>query len=151
MTQPFEYARMRKRTAGATLTEPEVRIIKAKLQEGISPRALAGIYQVGIETVRRIDRGETWAWVKLEEGIRTSDLIEEQMAANPPSEELKAKAAASQAAFLAKMQGKIPQVTGEDAEREQRVAERFQQEANRYLKPGKDLDEFIKAAEPSKE
>lgn len=56
--------------AGAILTEADVRVIKLRLKqyheghpEGDSPRTLAQVHGVAIDTIRRIDREEAWAWV----------------------------------------------------------------------------------------
>lgn len=154
MAQSFQPARHRKRTAGAILSEREVAVIKRKLLDGMTPRELSHIYLVATETIRRIAREETWGWVTpAAEGM---DALPEGEELPPISEELKAKAAASQAAFLAKMQGAGKPIpfgapTKEDEERDTRVAARFQQEADTLLKPGKDLQEFIdKPATPMK-
>jgi hypothetical protein len=56
-------ARDRQRTGNAVLTEGAVARIKGELLQGRSPRSLAEASGVGIETIRRISRGETWAWV----------------------------------------------------------------------------------------
>lgn len=56
-------AHRRKRLASATLTENEVRGIKLRLSRNESPREIAADHQVGVETIRRIARGETWYWV----------------------------------------------------------------------------------------
>lgn len=69
-------AQQRQRTGSATLTAEEVRVIKRLLREAregygdgryLGPRAIAQMYQVGTETIRRIDRGDTWGWLEAEE------------------------------------------------------------------------------------
>ena len=65
---------MRKPT-NPSLTISEVAAIKRRLLEGASSRQLASVYEVGLQTIRRIARGETWADVEPEVGSRT---IEEQ-------------------------------------------------------------------------
>lgn len=65
--------RSRQRLAGAALTEREVAGIKTRLQQGHLPRAIADDYGVATESIRRIGRGETWAWVEASE-FQTSPL-----------------------------------------------------------------------------
>lgn len=65
--------RSRQRLAGAALTEREVAGIKTRLQQGHLPRAIADDYGVATESIRRIGRGETWAWVEASE-FQTSSL-----------------------------------------------------------------------------
>ena len=49
--------------ASAKFTEMEVREIKIRLQGGASPREIAKLFGVASETIRKIHRGDTWAWV----------------------------------------------------------------------------------------
>lgn len=80
--------------ANAQLTEREVRLIRAALARGAKPKALAELYGTGVETIRRIGRRETWAWVtdefRPEEAEATAEL-----ALPPKTEETEAAAAAS--------------------------------------------------------
>jgi hypothetical protein len=55
---------MSHRTGHATLNEQTVALIKARLKQGVSARQLAQVNEVGLETIRRIGRGDTWAWVE---------------------------------------------------------------------------------------
>ena len=55
------------RTTNASLNEEAVRRIRLMHRQGESTRVLAKEYGVGVETVRRVLRWETWAWVS-EEG-----------------------------------------------------------------------------------
>ncbi|MGH9429632.1 MAG: hypothetical protein ACRD2L_25380 [Terriglobia bacterium] len=67
------------RRANAKLTEEQVRVIKQDLKDyhegrsGDSPRMIALALGLSTETVRRIDRGETWQGVgereEFEEGV----------------------------------------------------------------------------------
>lgn len=57
------HSRNRQRTGAAVLTEDQVAHIKHRLFTGTPPRSIADEYGVGIETVRRISRGDTWGWV----------------------------------------------------------------------------------------
>ncbi len=57
-------SRRRQLTGGAVLSEFEVARIKALLIQGTSRRNLAEHYQVGYETIARIDRGTAWGWVE---------------------------------------------------------------------------------------
>lgn len=50
----------------AALTEAEVRLIKQALMEGNAAPGIARIYGVSAETIRRINRGETWGWLDAE-------------------------------------------------------------------------------------
>lgn len=152
MVQEFKQARNAKRTAAAILTEAEVRVIKTKLAEGMDRRDLANIYQVAKETIARIDRGDTWGWVKAQGAITQSELDEQIMLATPLTEEEKAKVAASQAKLFAMLKDHKPVAEStEDEERDKRIAARYAAEAEKYLKPGKALDEFIKPLDKPEE
>lgn len=48
------------RNGNSTLTESDVRAIRASRE---SPRRLAEFYGLGVETIRRILRRESWAWL----------------------------------------------------------------------------------------
>lgn len=50
----------------AALSEAEVRLIKQALMEGNAAPGIARIYGVSAETIRRINRGETWGWLDAE-------------------------------------------------------------------------------------
>ena len=56
----------RQRKSNTGLIEAEVRHIRKLLVEGMSPREIAQAYNVGLETIRRIDRRDTWAWLDQE-------------------------------------------------------------------------------------
>lgn len=58
-----QHERMRQRMGNAQLTEDEVRAIR-RLAHVHSAREIAKLYGLGAETIRRLLRGETWAWVK---------------------------------------------------------------------------------------
>lgn len=51
------------RAPHATLTEPQVREIKASLAEGAQMKPLAARYGVSRTAIRKIARGETWKWL----------------------------------------------------------------------------------------
>jgi hypothetical protein len=61
-----------RKLANAKLTEAQVRVIKQDLKDyhegrsGDSPSVIAHALGLSTETIRRIDRGETWGWVSLE-------------------------------------------------------------------------------------
>ena len=55
------------RNGNASLTEAQVRVIKAMLRDTtVSYREIARIYMVSSETIRRINAGDTWAWIELD-------------------------------------------------------------------------------------
>jgi transposase len=85
------------RTANAVLNEAEVRVIRRNLAAGSSARLIAELYGLSIETIRRIGRRDTWAWVK--------DEAELDAPLPPASEEEKAKIAES----LARVQRRLAQ------------------------------------------
>lgn len=64
MSNMTQTGRYKQRTGNALLTANEVRVIKRKLLDGVSPRQLAETYNVGLETVRRISRGDSWNWLE---------------------------------------------------------------------------------------
>lgn len=51
--------------SNAKLNEAKVLSIKAQLRAGVPCEMLATQFKVSKMTIRRIDRGETWAHVKL--------------------------------------------------------------------------------------
>ena len=57
------------REANARLTRGDVIKIRQLTREGHSPREISQMYNVGLETIRRVLRGDTWAW--LIEGTET--------------------------------------------------------------------------------
>ena len=91
-----DYKRMRQRTAGAVLTEQEVARIKLNIKQGGIPlREIAQAYGVALDTIRRIARGDSWAWV----------LAEDEQAIMPgATAESKQAAAESQARLMARLQ-----------------------------------------------
>ena len=96
-----DYKRMRQRTAGAILTEHEVARIKLNIKQGLPLREMAQAYGVALDTIRRIARGDSWAWV----------LAEDENELVPAETPESAQAAAdSQARFMAKMaaEGLVP-------------------------------------------
>ena len=69
-----QFKRNRQRTGGAVLSEAIVAGIKQRLFSGISSvREEAQIYGVAMETIRKIWRGETWAWVEAGAAIEPPD------------------------------------------------------------------------------
>lgn len=64
------------REANARLTRGDVVKVRELSREGHSARAIAQAYGVGIETIRRVLRGDTWAW--LIEGTGTPAALEQQ-------------------------------------------------------------------------
>lgn len=51
------------------LTREQVLLIKQGLAKGQPRRLLAELFGVGIETISRIDRGDTWGWLKTDEDL----------------------------------------------------------------------------------
>lgn len=77
--------RQRALSTSSILKEDDVRKIKARLAVGDSPREIAKDYLVGAETIRRINRGETWAWLTPEQPTQDAEgerKIEEAAAAS---------------------------------------------------------------------
>lgn len=58
--------RDRQKKGAAALTEDEVRVIKRELEDGEDVKELSLRYMVGVETIRRIRRGDSWWWVRAE-------------------------------------------------------------------------------------
>ena len=57
--------RKRMRMGNSTLTEQDVRDIRRRLARGESnPRMEARFHGVGLETIKRIERRDTWDWLK---------------------------------------------------------------------------------------
>lgn len=74
------------REANARLTRGDVVKVRELSREGHSARAIAQAYGVGIETIRRVLRGDTWAW--LIEGTGTSEALEREKRAAETSKTL---------------------------------------------------------------
>lgn len=125
----FQQIRAAKRLGAATLTEAEVRVIKTKLAEGATPRELAEVYQVGLETIRRIKRGDSWAWVE-------GEAQEERLI--PLTPELAAKAQASQEKLLRRLGMQAPERVVET----EAGIERLAREVQRAGEPDKLLEEL---------
>lgn len=85
------------RVSGASLTEARVRAIRKQLAEGISPRFLADMYDTSVETIRRVGRRESWAWVK--DDIEMPLDAMEQLLSTPASPEMERAAAESERKF----------------------------------------------------
>lgn len=80
-----------KRTNGnATLKPEEVRHIRKLARDGMTTAAIARVYMVGTETIRRVVRRDTWAW--LADEVETTPL--------PDSPEVTQQIAASKERFL---------------------------------------------------
>lgn len=62
MKRTFE-AKRRQQTGNASFSEEVVRKIRKLHEGGHSPREIAEVYLVGIETIRKLLRGETYGWV----------------------------------------------------------------------------------------
>lgn len=63
------------RVTNASLTQREVSQVKYRLKLGVTRRQLSKDYEVSLETISRIARGDTWWWVEADPG---SYSIEEQ-------------------------------------------------------------------------
>lgn len=59
---------MNRRVTNTNFTEADVARIKRNLSLGFSTRELAQANGCAIETIRKIARGDTWAWVEAERG-----------------------------------------------------------------------------------
>lgn len=73
------------RNGNSTLTESDVRAIRASRE---SPRHLAAFYGLGVETIRRILRRESWAWLPEEPADQGSAAAETQLASTQSAERL---------------------------------------------------------------
>lgn len=103
----------RARVTNGVLTESEVAQIKWNLQQGLStPREIAQAYGVGTETIRRIDRGDTWAHVQ-------ALPPDQAQSAAPASEISEEEIEASKQRLLEKLQGDIGKVKRIDGELEE--------------------------------
>lgn len=152
----YKEALRRKRTAAATLTEQEVARIKKLFAEGYSPRGIAEAYQVGVETVRRIRRGDSWGWVKPEGSreataeaaaeLRLAPAIEARIAeeARATGERMRALGLVvdsnQKAGTLAETLAREAQPT----EAEQAALAKLQQLEQARTKPDREIEEFIK-------
>lgn len=114
-------------------TEEEVRVIKRELKRGISPRELAGIYLCGLETIRKIGRGDTFAWVEEEDGREELAAA----AARIPNKELDEKAQESLKRLLAMG---APIMKGEEPS----ALDKMNQEIREIRDREEELDKFIK-------
>jgi hypothetical protein len=56
------------KATNTSLSEDQVARIKHRLYRGTPARNLAEEYGVGVETIRRIGRGDTWGWVPPSDG-----------------------------------------------------------------------------------
>jgi transposase-like protein len=83
----------------STLDEGKVRMIRQAAKQGVTAGQMARLYGVSAETIRRVIRYETWAWLSDEgpvgdlQKIGVDVLREEQMLAfskEPTAEELEA-------------------------------------------------------------
>jgi hypothetical protein len=125
---PFQQARAIKRTAGAILTEAEVRVIKRELARSVPARTLSQIYMVGLETIRRIARGDTWAWV----GEEPETDINASLPDLPPEHEARMKAAQQELLRLHRLE-QVPQRAG---------LERLEREIEKAKEPERLLEEL---------
>lgn len=112
---------MRERNGNATLTKEEVRHIRGMLDRKEATAAeLAKSYRMSAESIRRIGRRETWAWVT--ETPQLSD------------EDLRVEAQASQERLLSLLQDK----GGERQLTPDEVVEKYQQRAREPIHPGEE-------------
>lgn len=123
-----------------TLQEHEVARIKKLLQAGDhSRRDIAHAYEVGLETIARIARGDTWAWV-LPEGQEEQQA---EIAAALPAQGLQSEADRILARLAAK--GLLQAET--EAAAQNWGLERLQAEASKLAEPARSLEEFMKKPE----
>ena len=91
----------RMRRGNARLEDHEVIRILERLKHGHSPRAIARDYGVGMETIRKIGRGDTYAWVTPPAPEITSQERQEIESAIDPEMQIRAQAS------LAKLQAQL--------------------------------------------
>ena len=98
-------------TGSAKLTAEDVRVLRARYRAGqVTVRGIAAVHRMSAEAVRRMLRGETWAWV---EDMPPPALTEEQHAAMRASEQrLLRELSASTAATAAKGAEIVEQLGG---------------------------------------
>ena len=98
-------------TGSAKLTAEDVRVLRARYRAGqVTVRGIAAVHRMSAEAVRRMLRGETWAWV---EDAPPPALTEEQHAAMRASEQrLLRELSASTAATAAKGAEIVEQLGG---------------------------------------
>ena len=84
----------------AILSIEEVRIIREKLDSGVPAPALARAYGVNAETIRRIGRRETWAWLDRP--------TKEDVPLPPITQEVQQAADESAKRLLAQLDGELP-------------------------------------------
>mgnify|MGYP001583013423 CR=1 FL=1 len=90
--------RTHRSAGGAILNEDAVRDIRLRAAQGQAPRNIALHYDMAAETVRRVIRRETWAWVQ-DEGKMEATLTQ------PTSPIEQAAITASQARLAALLDG----------------------------------------------
>jgi hypothetical protein len=88
---PFTKGKVASRTGNAVISEGDVRQIR-KLAASHTTRDLAEIYGVGVETIRKILRRDSWKWV--------ADKIDFEAPTGPMTQADKEAAAASEARLL---------------------------------------------------
>ena len=72
---------LKTRKANASLSEDEVRLIRRLGDSGEqTPRELAAFFSVGLETIRRILRRDTWSWLSQEPLSASADKDLEELA-----------------------------------------------------------------------
>lgn len=72
------------------MTEAQVRSIRQLLKEGATPKELGEIHQLSVETIRRIGRRESWAWVADHIPAPTLATLDQPAQALSPSEQVEA-------------------------------------------------------------
>lgn len=109
--------RKKQRMGSSAFTEGEVARIKAALKAGHSPRSLAEDHDVALETIRKIGRGDTFAWVEADEYAVVNPA--DEFLSTPLSPELKAAADAS----AAELMQRIAEREAAEAEHKRRMEE----------------------------
>lgn len=149
----LQKALFRKRTAGALLTEAEVKRIKGLLMQGVSRREIGKLFRVATETIARIARGDTWGWVEAGEELSRIALEADEIEVPPATPELDAKADESRRRFEERMgisqAAKVPDYNAflkEQAKVEDKgVGAKLADAIDKAKRPDRDLEEFKKS------
>lgn len=146
----LQRALFRKRTAGALLTEAEVKRIKGLLAQGVSRREIGKLFRVATETIARIARGDTWGWVEAGEELSRIALEADEIEVPPSTPELDAKADESRKRFEERMginqPAKVPNyeefLKGQANTPEDKIAAKFAEALDKAKQPERDLEKF---------
>lgn len=110
---------MKGKNPNATLTEEDVFMIRERAAGGMPAKKLAEFFNVGVETVRRVIRRETWAWVGGGKGKkieRDSPVISDDEQAMIASKRKLAALLTEEGSTRALAEGLLSELTGESNE-----------------------------------